>query len=990
MRKLIKLAAVAALTASVACFSSAATIMDTGFRTSDTPAYSDGNLAGQNGWADVTNSIGANAFNVNDSSVTGFASTVGITLSTNVGNTVYYTNSFLNAVNEELSGSLDFIISSTYEGINGGDVFRLGISTTVTNNLSGASNQVYLAVNSTAAGIIKIQSKEGTNATITLCQLSALQSGWSATEVPLPVSDTLRLTWKIRKTVAGDTYMLSASLTNLVADSTNSVGHAAIMRADAYASTATYFMMMHSAGSLSSNNTGYSDISIDNLSITNESEVAPVLYPSTVYSDSGSSQVILNWNLAAEATGCYIERSWNGTNGYSTIASDLPGTTITYTDTTVTNGESYYYRVTWTALGASPVSFGDVLGEPNAAKTGLIFDSSFRSTDSPAYASGDLAGQNKWKSIAASGAPAFYVDSTGNGFAETAPYSNYFDNVNGNQVYYNQTMSNGVGAAWSGTTVFTLSATPELEETQIKTNSVDGTVTTNTQRIAFMPGGRVFEFGLTSDPSAVLNPNDKKSTMLITVRSTTSSGVLVLLNGYNATVNLMFEVPRANLGWDPEWGTTNAAPDFETDPITLNWQIRKTASNLVYAGAVSLNVGTNSYTGSVQFTDEVTTQPVNLYTNPVARFAMSHSFQSQTSSTSTMVNVSIDSLSLSHTNTAPIMNAAPFALSGVVGNTNILLSWQGAIEASSFDVYRSVGFSNANYVLKGSVTNLWSYNDTNLTDLVLYNYKVVAKYATTGASNTSDSVSIRARGKVDVLKWDAVGKVAVNQNISQTNKVVVTNGSGGVVCNIYGNYTNGAIVGAGLGDYSGVPVYGVYQITGSLAVATIRMEATKFTEESSNKGITASNRVSALMYIPATNGPVDMTSSVYAYDLVNDNAASAPYRAAFRDSVSGKWYVSDNSNVTNGPPSNVQTISIADMAGSTNRWRELTITQDNLMCGTNNPVTTPSFASVDAIGFMMERSPNNIKITSLKLSTISPLPTCAITTTTNDIHPGVY
>ncbi len=346
MRKLIKLAAVAALTASVACFSSAATIMDTGFRTSDTPAYSDGNLAGQNGWADVTNSIGANAFNVNDSSVTGFASTVGITLSTNVGNTVYYTNSFLNAVNEELSGSLDFIISSTYEGINGGDVFRLGISTTVTNNLSGASNQVYLAVNSTAAGIIKIQSKEGTNATITLCQLSALQSGWSATEVPLPVSDTLRLTWKIRKTVAGDTYMLSASLTNLVADSTNSVGHAAIMRADAYASTATYFMMMHSAGSLSSNNTGYSDISIDNLSITNESEVAPVLYPSTVYSDSGSSQVILNWNLAAEATGCYIERSWNGTNGYSTIASDLPGTTITYTDTTVTNGESYYYRVT--------------------------------------------------------------------------------------------------------------------------------------------------------------------------------------------------------------------------------------------------------------------------------------------------------------------------------------------------------------------------------------------------------------------------------------------------------------------------------------------------------------------------------------------------------------------------------------------------------------------------------------------------------------------
>jgi hypothetical protein len=349
-----------------------------------------------------------------------------------------------------------------------------------------------------------------------------------------------------------------------------------------------------------------------------------------------------------------------------------------------------------------------------------------------------------------------------------------------------------------------------------------------------------------------------------------------------------------------------------------------------------------------------------------------------------MVNISIDSLSLSHSNDAPLLIAAPFGLSDTIGNTNITLGWQGALEASSFDIYRSVNYGNTNYVLRATVTNVWSYLDTNLTNLMLYNYKVVAKYAATNA--TSTNASFRARGKVDLLVWDAVGKVVGDTAVSQTNQVVVTNGSGGVVCNFYGNYTNGAIVGQGLGTYSGIPVYGVTQLTGSTAIVQYRMRTTFFDQTTQKNGdYRASNVCSSLMYIIATNGPINMATGVFTYEMKND-VAPATLRAAFRDSASGKWYVSHNNVDTNGLANGATSVVIDNMADPTNRWRELSIVQDNLMCGTNNPITVPSFTSVDAIGFLFERSQQNIRTTLLKISSVSPLPTYTISNLTTDVR----
>ncbi len=59
---------------------------------------------------------------------------------------------------------------------------------------------------------------------------------------------------------------------------------------------------------------------------------------------AGNSKVDLSWNTVTDAASYIIKRSTTTGGPYTTIASDVTG--ITYTDTDVTNGTSYYYIVT--------------------------------------------------------------------------------------------------------------------------------------------------------------------------------------------------------------------------------------------------------------------------------------------------------------------------------------------------------------------------------------------------------------------------------------------------------------------------------------------------------------------------------------------------------------------------------------------------------------------------------------------------------------------
>jgi hypothetical protein len=76
--------------------------------------------------------------------------------------------------------------------------------------------------------------------------------------------------------------------------------------------------------------------------------VNPATPTGLVATTASSSQINLNWNSAAGATGYEVERSLNSTSGFTEIAT---ATTTSYSNTGLTAGTTYYYQVIATGGG---------------------------------------------------------------------------------------------------------------------------------------------------------------------------------------------------------------------------------------------------------------------------------------------------------------------------------------------------------------------------------------------------------------------------------------------------------------------------------------------------------------------------------------------------------------------------------------------------------------------------------------------------------------
>lgn len=74
----------------------------------------------------------------------------------------------------------------------------------------------------------------------------------------------------------------------------------------------------------------------------NPTPVVPV--PTNLTATAGDTKITLSWDSVSGATGYNVKRSTVSGGSYTTIASNITGTT--YNDTSVTNGTTYYYVVT--------------------------------------------------------------------------------------------------------------------------------------------------------------------------------------------------------------------------------------------------------------------------------------------------------------------------------------------------------------------------------------------------------------------------------------------------------------------------------------------------------------------------------------------------------------------------------------------------------------------------------------------------------------------
>ncbi|TMV49338.1 hypothetical protein FE783_12545 [Paenibacillus mesophilus] len=86
--------------------------------------------------------------------------------------------------------------------------------------------------------------------------------------------------------------------------------------------------------------------------------------PQNLVAIAGPSQVALSWSAVSGATGYNVKRFTTAGGPYSTIASSVTGTT--YTDTSVTNGTTYYYVVTAVNAGGESGNSNEASATPQA------------------------------------------------------------------------------------------------------------------------------------------------------------------------------------------------------------------------------------------------------------------------------------------------------------------------------------------------------------------------------------------------------------------------------------------------------------------------------------------------------------------------------------------------------------------------------------------------------------------------------------------------
>ncbi|MBP2632047.1 MAG: hypothetical protein H6Q70_2675 [Firmicutes bacterium] len=92
---------------------------------------------------------------------------------------------------------------------------------------------------------------------------------------------------------------------------------------------------------------GNNYLTLDAIDIDETGKLLPsssIPAPIDLVATAGDSQVTLSWTAVDGATGYNVKRSTTAGGPYTTIASNVSGTT--YVDTSVTNGTTYYYVVT--------------------------------------------------------------------------------------------------------------------------------------------------------------------------------------------------------------------------------------------------------------------------------------------------------------------------------------------------------------------------------------------------------------------------------------------------------------------------------------------------------------------------------------------------------------------------------------------------------------------------------------------------------------------
>ena len=210
---------------------------------------------------------------------------------------------------------------------------------------------------------------------------------------------------------------------------------------------------------------------------SNEMSATPVLpkpsAPVLTNIITADSQLTLNWTAAANATAYNIYRGTTpGGEGSTPFQTGVKG--LTFTDTGLSNGTTYYYEITATnAAGEGPAS-GELSAAPSLTKPAAPTIQS--------VAAGDGYASLSWKDVVSAGSYNIYRGLTSGGEGST-PYKtgitadSFVDTAvaDGTTYYYRVTAVNGAGEGAASTEVATTPAAPLVGQLSGSTAAASGT-----------------------------------------------------------------------------------------------------------------------------------------------------------------------------------------------------------------------------------------------------------------------------------------------------------------------------------------------------------------------------------------------------------------------------------------------------------------------------------------------------------------------------------
>jgi fibronectin type 3 domain-containing protein len=506
----------------------------------------------------------------------------------------------------------------------------------------------------------------------------------------------------------------------------------------------------------------------------------PPSAPATVTATAGNSQIVLNYSASAGATGYSIYRGTSsGGESATPIATGL--STLTYTDAGLSNGTTYYYKVTASNTSgpsgySSEASATPIPPPPPSTPTGLTATAG--------------NGQVSLNYTAATGATTYniYRGTTSGGESTTAVATgvtalSYTDaGLNNNTTYYykvtasNSSGSSGYSNEASATPVAVIVPTvviyddfsqPDYDtgnhtpynvyNTQIWDAAPggvgvlpnNGTTPGNTVLGADLPGGRWQQGGSGWDYNAIevgnLNGYGASSLKLtggtanicyLCLRS--SENVAISLSGYTNNVLLTVSAdvsPQGNdcwVGFDSALKTSTNFSGLQVDP----------------SGGVSLIVNGSQVGSTIPFTGtfsnttaRLLTFTVNTSNGSISAISLqgSASTYAFTTSAFTPATTAFAALSVPVGGSAyfaymqvasvPAVTAPPLppaSLTATAGNAQVALNYPASSTATSYNIYRgtSPGGESATPIAT-SVTGL-TYTDIGLTNGTTYFYTVAA------------------------------------------------------------------------------------------------------------------------------------------------------------------------------------------------------------------------------------------------------------------------